>query len=144
MLERAEALSRKPPLPFVPGHGDLHHCGGPCHAYGAAALPPRIPVFLLHCHPDDYLTRLGGERPRDGPEPLDARAILGQQEHLLPRVGHEGGPALAERHLFTKCISLQPRERLGDWVHSREDIESLVIRYTGCSLYRRRELVGDV
>jgi xylulokinase len=55
-------LPRKPPLPFVPGHRHLHHSGWPCHAHGGAPLLRRIPVFLFDRHPDDYLTRLRGER----------------------------------------------------------------------------------
>src|SRR5215213_9442100 len=101
---RAPPLPRKPPLPFVEGHGHLHHLGWPCHAYGLSALLRRIPVFLLGRHPDDNLTRLRGERSRDGTESFDARAVFGQQKHPLSRVGHEGRPVLAKRHFFTNCI----------------------------------------
>jgi hypothetical protein len=118
---------RKPPLPFVPGHRYLHHLGWPCHAYGAAAFLRRIPVFLLDRHPDDYLTRLRGERPGDGTESFDARAVFGQQKHPLSRVGNEGRPVLAERHLFTNCIGLEPAERLGDRNLTGQDLERLLI-----------------
>src|SRR5215217_7690345 len=121
-------LPRKPPLPFVPGHKHLHHRGWPCHAYGAASLLRRIPVFLFGRHPDDYLTRLRGERSGDGTESFDARAVFGQQQHPLSRIGHEGRPVLAERHRFTNCIGLEPTKRLGDRDLSGQDLESLVVR----------------
>src|SRR5215208_4984395 len=135
-------LPRKPPLPFVPGHKHLHHRGWPCHAYGAASLLRRIPVFLFGRHPDDYLTRLRGERSGDGTESFDARAVFGQQQHPLSRIGHEGGPVLAERHLFTNCIRLEPAERLGDRDLSGQDLERLVV----CVLVFERmgEGTGDV
>src|SRR5215213_6297306 len=120
-------LPRKPPLPFVPGHKHLHHRGWPCHAYGAASLLRRIPVFLFGRHPDDYLTRLRGERSGDGTESFDARAVFGQQQHPLSRIGHEGRPVLAESHLFTNCIDLEPAERLGDRDLSGQDLERLLI-----------------
>src|SRR5919112_2412872 len=141
---RGPPLPRKPPLPFVPGHRHLHHFGWPRHAYGPSALLRRIPVFLLGCHPDDYLTRLRGERSGDGTESFDARAVFGQQQHPLSRIGHERRPVLAERHLFTNCIGLEPTKRLGDRDLSGQDLESLVVRYPTCRLYGRRELVGDV
>src|SRR5215203_6018963 len=120
-------LPCKPPLPFVPGYRHLHHPGWPCHAYGAASLLRRIPVFLFDRHPDDYLTRLRGERSGDGTESFDARAVFGQQHHPLSRIGHEGRPVLAERHLFTNCIGLEPAEGLGDRDLSCQDLERLVV-----------------
>ena len=35
-----------------------------------------------------------------GTESFDARAVFGQQKHPLSRVGYEGWPTLAERHLL--------------------------------------------
>src|SRR5215216_155200 len=122
---RAPPLHRKPPLPFVEGHGHLHHLGWPCHAYGPSALLRRIPVFILGRPPDDYLTRLRGERSRDGTESFDARAVFGQQQHPLSRIGHQRRPVLAERHLCTNCIGLEPARRLGDL--SGQDLDRLAV-----------------
>ena len=43
-----------------------------------------------------------------------------------------------------RTCRLEARERLGDRDLSGQNLERLVIRYTTCRLYGRRELVGDV
>src|SRR5215213_6737453 len=78
-------------------------------SFSAASIVP-LPLSSVRLPGRNMVYRLRTERSGDGTESFDARAVFGQQQHPLSRVGHEGRPILAERHLFTDFILISRGE----------------------------------